>query len=85
MKFVTPKTMTEFIAQENMLRSWGGDDDYEFKFEPLKKQNNNNNNENSNDSPKSQQNNSLSKKVINNLIFYLNIQGEGVRACLWRG
>lgn len=36
LRFVNSKTIGDYITEENMLTSWGGQDDYEFKFEPQK-------------------------------------------------
>lgn len=36
MRFVNSKTVSEYISVDNLLVSWGGKDDYEFKFEPEK-------------------------------------------------
>lgn len=34
MKFIDRKSIGEYISSECMLTSWGGTDDYTFKFEP---------------------------------------------------
>lgn len=34
MRFITTKTVSDYIPEDNLLTSWGGSDDYEFKFIP---------------------------------------------------
>lgn len=34
MRFVTMKSVTDYISTDNLLTCWGGTDDYEFDFEP---------------------------------------------------
>lgn len=34
LRFVTAKNLNEYINEDNMLASWGGKDDYQFKFTP---------------------------------------------------
>lgn len=34
MKFIDSKSISEYISNECMLTSWGGSDDYTFRFEP---------------------------------------------------
>lgn len=34
MRFVNSKNLSEYVSQDNQLKSWGGTDDYTFKFEP---------------------------------------------------
>lgn len=36
MRFVNQKNLNQYIAVENMLTCWGGEDDYTFKFEDEK-------------------------------------------------
>lgn len=36
LRFVNAKNLNEYINEENMLTSWGGKDDYQFKFSPEK-------------------------------------------------
>lgn len=34
MKFIDSKSVHEYVSNECMLTSWGGTDDYTFRFEP---------------------------------------------------
>lgn len=34
LKSVTLKNITEFISEDNLLKDWGGSEDYVFKFTP---------------------------------------------------
>lgn len=34
MKFVNKKNLKEYVSPENMLRCWGGLDDYQFQWVP---------------------------------------------------
>lgn len=34
LRFVNAKNLNEYISEDNMLASWGGKDDYQFKFTP---------------------------------------------------
>lgn len=34
MRFVTMKSVTDYISTDNLLTCWGGTDDYQFEFEP---------------------------------------------------
>lgn len=36
LRFVNAKNLNEYINEDNMLASWGGKDDYQFKFIPEK-------------------------------------------------
>lgn len=34
MRFVTIKSVTDYISTDNLLTCWGGTDNYQFDFEP---------------------------------------------------
>lgn len=34
MRFVTIKSVIDYVSTDNLLTSWGGTDDYQFDFEP---------------------------------------------------